>query len=121
MPRKILIDTDTGIDDAVAILLALRLAPHIAGLVNEVVMMGGSIYTMGNITPAAEASIHADPHAASDLMWRSQPVYVEISGLCRDQTIPDPRRQWGDCPTTRVCMDVDAPGVLDLIKERFSS
>lgn len=46
------------------IALALRREPRIAELVKEVVLMGGS-YTRGNITPAAEFNIHADPEAAA--------------------------------------------------------
>jgi purine nucleosidase len=44
--------------------LALRREPRIAGLVREVVMMGGSLHAGGNVSPVAEANIANDPHAA---------------------------------------------------------
>ena len=44
--------------------LALQQAPEIAGLVRDVVVMGGAFDVPGNTTPAAEANIFADPVAA---------------------------------------------------------
>ncbi|RWX78369.1 nucleoside hydrolase [Neorhizobium lilium] len=44
--------------------LALQADPEIAGLVKEVVVMGGAFHVNGNVTPAAEANIHGDPEAA---------------------------------------------------------
>ena len=46
------------------IALALSKDPSIAGLVKEVVMMGGSI-SGGNVNASAEANIYGDPEAAS--------------------------------------------------------
>ncbi len=47
------------------IALALHLEPKIISLVKEVVLMGGSAYAPGNISPVAEANIAHDPHAAA--------------------------------------------------------
>lgn len=44
--------------------LALRLAPESAGGVGRLVIMGGTIDGRGNITPAAEFNVYADPEAA---------------------------------------------------------
>ncbi|MFK0018035.1 nucleoside hydrolase [Streptomyces sp. NPDC090798] len=55
------------------IALALRREPRIAELVKEVVLMGGS-YTRGNITPAAEFNIHADPEAAAVVFSAGWPL-----------------------------------------------
>lgn len=44
--------------------LALRLAPDIAAAIDRVVLMGGAM-NLGNMTPAAEYNIYADPHAAA--------------------------------------------------------
>ena len=49
---------------------ALAKAPEIAGLVGEIVTMGGAYFEVGNITPTAEFNIFADPEAA-DLVLRS--------------------------------------------------
>lgn len=50
--------------------LALRKDPGIAGLVEQVVIMGGAVRAPGNVSPYAEANIYSDPEAA-DLVFRS--------------------------------------------------
>ncbi|WP_319519981.1 nucleoside hydrolase [uncultured Martelella sp.] len=61
--------------------LALALAhdPEIAGLVKQVVVMGGAFECNGNVTPAAEANIHGDPEAADAVF--TAPWKVVIIGL----------------------------------------
>lgn len=44
--------------------LALKKAPEIQSLVKEVIVMGGNAFQEGNITPAAEANVYGDVHAA---------------------------------------------------------
>ncbi|PRX36583.1 inosine-uridine nucleoside N-ribohydrolase [Paraburkholderia sp. BL18I3N2] len=61
--------------------LALALAddPQIAALVKQVVIMGGAFGTngvLGNVTPAAEANILADPHAADIVFGTAWPVAI---------------------------------------------
>ena len=43
---------------------ALTRAPDIAERVQEIVLMGGAYFEVGNITPAAEFNIYVDPEAA---------------------------------------------------------
>ena len=43
---------------------AFARAPDIIGRVGGIVLMGGAYFEVGNITPAAEFNIHADPDAA---------------------------------------------------------
>ena len=52
------------------IAMAFRLAPDIVGRVQEVVLMGGAYFEVGNITPAAEFNLYVDPQAA-DIVFRS--------------------------------------------------
>ncbi len=59
--------------------LAVQADPEIAGLVKEVIVMGGAFDVNGNVTPAAEANIHGDPEAA-DLIFIT-PWKVTIVGL----------------------------------------
>jgi len=47
------------------IAMALVAAPDIVAGVAELVLMGGASHGRGNMTPAAEFNIYADPHAAS--------------------------------------------------------
>jgi purine nucleosidase len=52
------------------IAMAFRMAPDIVGRVQEVVLMGGAYFEVGNVTPAAEFNIYVDPQAA-DIVFRS--------------------------------------------------
>jgi purine nucleosidase len=56
------------------IAVALVKAPDIAGRVGELVVMGGAGFEIGNVTPAAEFNIHADPHAAAVVLNSGVPV-----------------------------------------------
>jgi purine nucleosidase len=59
--------------------LALQLEPRIAQAAREVVIMGGNVVSLGNVSPFAEANIHSDPHAAALMFsagWR-----VTMAGL----------------------------------------
>ncbi|MDE2792246.1 MAG: nucleoside hydrolase [Paracoccaceae bacterium] len=58
---------------------ALALDPSIAEAVKSVVVMGGSLDAGGNVTPAAEANIWQDPHAANRVF--SAPWDVTLVGL----------------------------------------
>ncbi|MGH1465578.1 MAG: nucleoside hydrolase [Cognatishimia sp.] len=49
---------------------AFSKAPDIVSRVQEIVMMGGAYFEVGNITPAAEFNIYVDPEAA-DFVFRS--------------------------------------------------
>lgn len=55
--------------------LALRLEPRIAEKIRQIVLMGGS-YTNGNVTPAAEFNIIADPEAAHICFSCGRPVVM---------------------------------------------
>lgn len=63
--------------------LALRAAPDIAGLVAEVVVMGGA-FARGNVTPYAEANIHNDPEAAAEVLATPWPLTL----VPLDATLP---------------------------------
>ncbi len=49
---------------------ALQRAPDIADRVQQIVLMGGAYFEVGNITPTAEFNIYVDPEAA-DIVFRS--------------------------------------------------
>lgn len=53
---------------------ALVKAPDIVKGVRELVMMGGGYHEPGNVTPAAEFNIYADPQAASRVLESGMPV-----------------------------------------------
>jgi purine nucleosidase len=49
---------------------AFEKAPDIVGRVQQVVLMGGAYFEVGNITPTAEFNIYVDPQAA-DIVFKS--------------------------------------------------
>ncbi len=49
---------------------AFQRAPEIVSKVQEIVLMGGAYFEVGNITPTAEFNIYVDPEAA-DIVFRS--------------------------------------------------
>ncbi|MFV1465682.1 MULTISPECIES: nucleoside hydrolase [unclassified Phaeobacter] len=53
---------------------AFQKAPDIVARVQEIVLMGGAYFEVGNITPAAEFNIYVDPEAASVVLSSGVPV-----------------------------------------------
>ncbi|HEY7347867.1 MAG TPA: nucleoside hydrolase [Ktedonobacterales bacterium] len=72
--------------------LALRREPAIVSQVREVVIMGGALRVPGNITPAAEFNIYADPHAAHIVFKAGWPIRLvsldatNLTVITREQT-----------------------------------
>jgi purine nucleosidase len=56
------------------IAIALAKAPEVTGKIRELIVMGGSCFELGNVTPAAEFNIHVDPHAAAIVFDSGIPV-----------------------------------------------
>ncbi len=55
---------------------AFRAAPDIVPRVQEIVLMGGAYFEVGNITPAAEFNIYVDPEAAAEVFAAGAPLVV---------------------------------------------
>lgn len=66
--------------------LALQRAPDIANNVAEVIIMGGSFYREGNVSPFAEANIWNDPHAAQQVFHATWPITVHGLDVTRQIT-----------------------------------
>ena len=95
---------------------ALQRAPDIADRIQEIVLMGGAYFEVGNITPAAEFNIYVDPEAA-EIVFKSG---VKITVMPLDVThkvlvTPDRVQALRNC-RTKVC-DVMAD-MIDFF-ERF--
>lgn len=58
------------------IALAFQKAPDIIPRVQEIVLMGGAYFEVGNITPAAEFNIYVDPEAAALVFDAGAPLTV---------------------------------------------
>lgn len=54
--------------------MALVKAPEIVQGIEEIVLMGGAYFEVGNITPAAEFNIYVDPEAAAIVLACGAPV-----------------------------------------------
>ena len=70
--------TVVGTGPATNLALALRREPAIARRARSVVLMGGA-HTRGNVTPAAEFNVYADPHATAVVL--QAPWDVTLIGL----------------------------------------
>ncbi|SDC19638.1 nucleoside hydrolase [Ruegeria marina] len=55
---------------------AFTRAPDIVSRVQEIVLMGGAYFEVGNITPAAEFNIYVDPEAADIVFGSGAPLVV---------------------------------------------
>ena len=70
---------------------ALQKAPDIAEKVQEIVLMGGAYFEVGNITPTAEFNIYVDPQAA-DIVFRSGiPIVVMPLDVTHKALVTQPR------------------------------
>ncbi len=65
------------------IALAIASAPEIVESVERCVIMGGAACTAGNVTPAAEFNIWADPDAARQVFHSGLPIEMVGWELCR--------------------------------------
>ncbi len=66
--------------------LAVLKEPRIASQVERVVVMGGAANTAGNVTPAAEFNIWADPEAARIVFRAGMPLTMVGIEICRGAT-----------------------------------
>ncbi len=65
------------------IALAIASAPEIVSSVERCVVMGGAACTAGNVTPAAEFNVWADPDAARQVLHSGLPIEMVGWELCR--------------------------------------
>jgi inosine-uridine nucleoside N-ribohydrolase len=62
--------------------LALLLEPQLPVLLHEVIIMGGTVFEPGNVSPVAEANIWNDPHAADRVFtagWKLTMVGLDVT------------------------------------------
>lgn len=62
--------------------MAMRMEPRIIDKIQQIVLMGGS-YQLGNMTPAAEFNIYADPEAANVVFTSKRPIVMNGLDLTR--------------------------------------
>lgn len=70
---------------------AFNKAPDIIDRVQEIVLMGGAYFEVGNITPAAEFNIHVDPQAADIVFRAGIPLVVMPLDVTHKTLVTRPR------------------------------
>ncbi|KAE9626520.1 nucleoside hydrolase [Parasedimentitalea maritima] len=66
-------------------------APDIVEKVQEIVLMGGAYFEVGNITPAAEFNIYVDPEAADIVFKSGRPIVVMPLDVTHKVLVTKPR------------------------------
>lgn len=72
---------------------AFERAPDIMAKVQEIVLMGGAYFQVGNITPAAEFNIYVDPEAAKIVFASGCPIVVMPLDVTHKALTTTPRVQ----------------------------
>lgn len=70
---------------------ALTKAPDIASQIQEIVLMGGAYFEVGNITPTAEFNIYVDPEAAKIVFACGAPITVMPLDVTHKALVTKPR------------------------------
>ncbi len=70
---------------------AFKKAPDIVEKVQEIVLMGGAYFEVGNITPAAEFNIYVDPEAADIVFKSGRPIVVMPLDVTHKVLVTKPR------------------------------
>ena len=70
---------------------ALTKAPDIADRIQEIVLMGGAYFEVGNITPTAEFNIYVDPEAAKIVFACGAPITVMPLDVTHKALVTKPR------------------------------
>ena len=80
--------------------MALAKEPGIVRGIREIVMMGGSVFRGGNVTPAAEFNIFVDPHAASRVFQSGVPLVLHPLDVTHQaMTTPERLTRFGQLET----------------------
>ena len=72
---------------------ALQRAPDIADRVQEIVLMGGAYFEVGNITPAAEFNIYVDPEAADIVLGSGIHTTIMPLDVTHKALVTEPRNE----------------------------
>lgn len=73
------------------IAMAFQKAPDIIERVQEIVLMGGAYFAVGNITPTAEFNIYVDPQAADIVFKSGAPITVVSLDVTHKALVTKPR------------------------------
>jgi purine nucleosidase len=95
--------------------LALAHEPRFASFISRAVVMGGAACTVGNVTPAAEYNVWADPDAAQEVFRSALPIEMVGWELCRgaaNLSADDMRRVRAlDTPLAHFALDCNSTAI----------
>ena len=69
--------------------LAVAIEPALPDLIDDLVVMGGTVSAHGNVTPLAEANFHSDPHAARKVIAECEPTVVGLDATLQATLTPE--------------------------------
>lgn len=84
------------------IAMAFEKAPNIVTRVQEIVLMGGAYFEVGNVTPTAEFNIFVDPKAAKIVFKSGAPIVVVPLDVTHKVLVTKPRNDAFRAIGTRV-------------------
>ncbi|WP_103333599.1 nucleoside hydrolase [Pseudotabrizicola formosa] len=70
---------------------AFQRAPDIIPRIQQIVLMGGAYFELGNVTPVAEFNIYVDPHAA-DIVFKSGACIIVMPLDVTHKALTSPQR-----------------------------
>jgi purine nucleosidase len=77
--------------------IAMNLRPELTAQIRRIVIMGGSFFNPGNVTPHAEFNIYADPHAAAQVFAAPWNDIIAVGLDVTHQTVIN-RATWDAIP-----------------------
>jgi purine nucleosidase len=83
--------TVCGLGPLTNIAVAIAKSPEVAGMIHELVVMGGACFELGNVTPAAEFNMHVDPHAAAIVFNSGIPITMIPLDVTHQLVSTEPR------------------------------
>ncbi|AHV98214.1 nucleoside hydrolase [Paenibacillus sabinae] len=86
--------------------LALEKDPSIRGKFKHVVMMGGTVFSHGNVTPVAEANFHVDPEAAALVFKSGLPLTMVGLDVTLQAKLTMQHLDWMDRNARQDCREV---------------
>lgn len=72
---------------------AIEKAPDIVERIQEIVLMGGAYFEVGNITPTAEFNIYVDPQAADIVLKSGAPIVIMPLDVTHKALVTSPRNE----------------------------